>query len=452
MESGRMIVNKRVNNNRKLVWETVNEVMKYHYEPIKEEFKGKKFPLNITLSVLSCIMKKNHLYVGEPGFGKTTLSKIIASVITGVPYDLYDATELRGHPFKYEGNLTGRLHFGKLNKEGNEQVIWVSTFLMPVLILDEVNRLTEEAQDVLLQPIDTGRINYLNASIYGGKKPAFLTANEKEERWNGFIPAFLDRIAIVTEQKHHNSLMLIFNMDEMKKNVEKDLCDPEFTNAALEALANINFDSFIEMVKERQREKAKISPEKQEEILNEISKMEMDNDAILFLASLGEEINTSNKYGVKRCSDPISDHSHDLPYLGVNVKTAFSPRSICFTLDYAKALAWLFEDDKVGLDHVRFILPHILAHKANFTDDYINAHGNDIREDFLNLYLSKCLVEQAFENYKKCIRPVKNEIAKIQKGEMRLDEAKKMLKDADHPLLKAVLKAFLDEESRGIVK
>lgn len=343
------------------VYSALNGITKfYHFAPLDGELGKKVFHKNLTLMFLSYILDKNHLLVGEPGWGKTTSAKIISAKFSGLPYDLYDSLEIRGNPQKYEEKIVGRPHYGKLS-QGVEDVVWQGTFGLDAIVVDEVNRLPYETQDVILQGIDTGRWNYQNESLYEGKKPTFMTMNEREDG-NGLFAALNDRLDIVTEEKFFSTLP-VFGFGDARKKVETDLCKPAFTQEVLDALKSDGFTGFKKKLQTRILE-SYLTPEEKKTIREEIGKTSMDNDAWLFLQSFMAEINYSYQYGCKRATDPTSPHTHDQHYVGIHVRQSFDPRSVNATLEYAKGLVWFLSDKEVGLDHIKFILPHVFAHKV----------------------------------------------------------------------------------------
>jgi len=432
---------------------------RYHFAPLDEGPNGKLMPKNLVLMTLSYLLDKNHLLIGEPGWGKTTGAKIIAAALSGVPYDLFDAMEIRGNPQKYEEKIVARFHYGKLST-GIEEVKWQGTFALPVLVVDEGNRLPYDSQDVILQGIDTGRWNYWNASFFEGKKPTFITMNERpgDHHQNGFVNALKDRFDIITEEKYWTT-MRIFEYVKAKRTVAKELCDPVYTNAAIEKLSR-NFDDYRKAISGR-LVSGRLKPEERIAIQEEILEMDMDNDAMLFLQAFMAEIDFSRQFGCKRSSDPPSTDTHDKNYAGVAVRNSFSPRS-AMAMEYASALAWFLGETQTRLDHMRFVLPYLYAHKAEFSDDYRNKHGNDVRTDCEMIHLGKTVVDEVHTRYAQCIQPMKNFIARLQSHEISAEELEnKQLNmgdgqvmslkevDHDHPLMKDLVREFWNGEKKA---
>lgn len=421
-------------------------VQKYHFAPLEEGPNGRMLHRNVVLMALTYLLDRNHLLVGEPGWGKTTGAKIIVAKLSGTPYDTYDAVEIRGNPQKYEEKIVGRPDYGKL-AQGKEDVIWQGSFGLDALIVDEGNRLPYDSQDVILQGIDTGRWNYNNRSLFEGKKPTFMTMNERTgNTQNGLLPALKDRLDVVSEQGFWTT-MVAFDLADAARQVRKELCDPKHTQTVLDALAR-GYPEYKRALEGRPL-KGHLTPDEKARIQEEIRSLQLDNDAMLFIQAFMAEINFSNKYGSKRASDPKSDDTHDQTHAGVHVKHSFSPRSVMAIEDYSRALAWLLQESP-SIDHVRYLLPHVFAHKAEFHDDYKNANGNNPRQTNELLHLAITLVGEVFGRYQKSIQPMKNLISKIQKGQLSKAEIEKLKEqDYDHPLMKDMVRAAKEEDRKA---
>ncbi len=430
------------------VYSAVDRISKrFHFAPLEDgPTSGKLLHKNLVLMTLTYLLDRNHLLVGEPGWGKTTFAKVVAAVLSGLPYNLYDSIEIRGHPQLYVEKIVGRPHYGNLAR-GEESVVWQGTFGADAIIGDELNRLALDSQDVILQGIDTGVWTYLNQVLFEGKKPGFFTMNEKDgDRENGLLPALRDRIDVVTEEQF-NTAMDAFAFDDAKRAVQKELCDTDFTQRALQALAR-NYGEYKKALSGDRPIKGGISREEKARIQEEIMQSELDNDGTLFLQAFMAEINFSQQFGTKRAADPRSPDTHDMNYAGVNVRHSFSPRSSMAAMAYAKALAWFLKESPT-LDHVKFVLPYLFAHKAGFHEDYVNVHAGVPRVDSLSIHLARSLVADVHGRYTRSIQPMKNLIADIQAG--RLAKTDPILnKPHDHPLMIDLVKQYKLSDRRAI--
>src|SRR3989338_6603078 len=152
----------------------------YYIDPIYKEVGSKEVEhWNTALSVISYVLDANQLSIGEPGFAKTTGAKVICCIMSGYPYDIYEAAQIQGHPDQTFETMLARLDFSKLATE--ERVIWLSCAYLPVCIVDEINRLPGGKQDELLNILETGRLTYLNSTLYKGRMPFFATANHPDD-------------------------------------------------------------------------------------------------------------------------------------------------------------------------------------------------------------------------------------------------------------------------------
>lgn len=434
---------------------------KFHYEPLTAEIAGKKFPRNLSLMALSYILNGNHLIVGDPGWGKTTSAKIFASVFSGVPYDIYDKYDMRGNPQAYEEKRIARPQYGALN-QGVEKVIFFGTLATPVTIVDEINRFSYEMQDIYLQGIDTGVWTYLNAYHDSGKKPTFATANYRDEGNGHLIPPLQDRMLIITEEGY-NGRSNFGDYKAARDNVKAALCDKNAAKKASEAFNSGGIEAFEDALgKSMLKNVSPLTDGEKQEILEQISKIPLAykdadlgksvNDPLLYLASFAAEINYSDQFFAKRSTDPISINTHDQSHVGINVIKSMSPRTQITAEYYIPAFAWLMGNDKVTIEHVKFMLPHLVGHKLEFTDDYIEANAHDKRTNMTELHLAKKIVDAAYDNYSKAGVGIKNLLSEIQKYLGKKDYAaieKLKPDDYDHPYMKELVREAQEAAKNG---
>jgi len=413
---------------------TINEITnRYHFTAVDGEFNGRHFPNNLVFTTLSYLTDGNHVLIGDPGWGKTTLAQLVSTKFSGIPFDLYESLTVEGHPGAFTEKWKARPHYGALAKAGEEKVIWQGSFGLDTFIVDEVNRVTADVQDEMLEGIRTGRWKYLNDVIYEGKKPVFFTMNDRDDGNGDVIPPLKDRIDIVTEQSAEGPL---YDYRNAAKCIREDLSSPEATTEALDALSQINFARFKDIV-HKSRKGDYLTHDEKQKIQEEIIAIPFTNDANYFLWTFACEINFNYRYGKKRRQDPLSEESHDKNYAGVHVKNSFSPRPQTAAETYARGLAWILGHDKVELDHVRYVLPFITAHKLQFTKDFRDHCAKNLRTDCEDLHVAKELVKIVHGNYEKSIKPLRNVIARIQQGKANPSEVK--LDEHDHPLLRYII-------------
>jgi len=62
-------------------------------------------------------------------------------------------------------------------------------------------------------------------------------------------------------------------------------------------------------------------------------------------------------------------------------------------------LAWFLEDDEVDLEHIRLIIPYVLAHRLQWKDSYLSKKEGEGRDDPFQIYLVKEATEEIFQRY-----------------------------------------------------
>jgi MoxR-like ATPase len=71
-----------------------------------------------------------------------------------------------------------------------------------VKIVDEINRLPETKQSLILDGLERGKWEYLSQGLINDEFCLFATANYQDQGTNTLVPPLLDRFDIVVESKH----------------------------------------------------------------------------------------------------------------------------------------------------------------------------------------------------------------------------------------------------------
>ena len=148
---------------RKKVWKVINLIQAnqlfVHSKNLEIKFSDKnneKIQTKILPEILSsCVLNalvpnSAMLLVGGHGGGKTTICKLLGRMFTGSSLQEIENAIIRGHPQLTEEKLVATLKLGKLMHDGEEEVVWRQFVTNFWKIIDEVNRLTPYAQDILL--------------------------------------------------------------------------------------------------------------------------------------------------------------------------------------------------------------------------------------------------------------------------------------------------------------
>ncbi len=416
---------------------------------------------NLILNALGYVLKENTLLTGEFSFGKTSSSKVVLSVLSGLPYDLYDSCQIQGHPEATLSSLIGRPDMHRLVASG-EYTIWNPALFLSGFLLDEGNRLPRGKQNIFLPAVDTGTfISPLGHVLYTGKRPFYCTRNEKDEGTEEMVGALLDRFAISIELGYLGP----FQKEAIKnamKNITDHLCDPNLKTKLLRELHNAETsdEQKFEVVKKCQKDFSKqlkkrdlesFTEEECEELKSRIQSVEWGQDAKIFWDMIETEINFSPLYSLKRRGDEVDKSSHSEKLASSKTKNSLSTRASRMMELYVQGIVYLrgVGKEKIAKKDILELAPYIMAHrivpdldfKANFQEKKRETGGT---ENFELVYQLVKGVEAnynvvhnilaLFYNYLKG-----NELSKQQMEEVEQHLGKKD-DQIDHPLLRDYIK------------
>ncbi len=412
-----------------------------------------------TLLALSYVLDQSALIVGEPGFAKTTAAKAISSVLSGYPFDLYEAAQIQGHPDQTFETMIARLDFSRLQRE--EKVIWLSSAYLPVCIVDEMNRLPAGKQTELLTAIETGRWNYLNATFFKGKVPFIATANHPDDGNHIMIHPLRDRFSIHLELGY---IGVTYEKDVRNaQDSIKELCDNALTTRILDIINSSEKsvqDKLGEIDTVRKSFVKKIGTDIDAYVVDNTAKKTMQEqiaaipettEAMVFRQMITAELSTTPTYGRKRSNDPVDTSNHAKELASTACANSLSYRGSRSLCDYAKALAWLTADDpakaEVTKEHIATIAPHVLGHRLEFTQDYRAQYEGKQRPGMYGMTMGMFLSEQLVAGIGQRYKPLKETLDLLVTAQQRKDslsseqqrEVAEMLaarERMDHPLLR----------------
>ena len=422
---------------------------------------GEDYNSALLFGVLTELNKGKELIYGEPGRGKTTSAEYLHSLFHGLPLDLVKSVALRGHPQLTEEKIIARPDYGALH-QGEEKVLWLPFTQIGPKIIDEINRIPETNQSMLLDGVERGNWAYMNDTILTGRQPLIATSNYADRGNNEIVRPLLDRFDVAVESGFPgvaNDMAIAFEDDEDRNEV---ISNPQITMEAMEIMNSgrpyHEVQEELKQISEGFRGQLKkngfptLTDNERERIRRKIRTIPLDKDADQYFMFLDSELNVSAKHGQKRSIDPPSaEHGK---YLDSTFIGSGSARSVQAIAKYAQALAWLQDKDEVNLDHIAQVAPYALWHKVNWTDETINRFRSDDREDALDLYITKQLlgegtgeipgVKRRFvesqENYQRVLDLVKHG---------KLDEAVEYARECGqdgkgHPIFKDTLEDLGD--------
>ncbi|MFW9862552.1 MAG: AAA family ATPase [Candidatus Thorarchaeota archaeon] len=311
----------------------------------------RRLPQIVGACVLNTLVPRSAmLLVGGHGGGKTTLVKLLGRMMTGKSLDEIDDGMLRGHPQLTEEKMVATLRPGPLMKDGVEVVVWRNFVTGFWKMIDEVNRLTPHAQNILLSMLAEGELKYYDEVKKCEEYCLFATLNPSDAGTFELAPPFLDRfgIAVPITMPSINDLELILTTRDERL---------------------FGYDELWQVP-------AILSEEDLLTIWNLADKIPVSSRASEYMRSLVREFGA--------CIRTDKSQTHELTVEtglcdGCHFNTAKSvcnkvviPLSVRAAKDlnrYAKAAAWLVGSGEVGVEIVKSLAPLAFWHRTRFTGD-----------------------------------------------------------------------------------
>ncbi|HJX60567.1 MAG TPA: hypothetical protein VJ462_04710 [Thermodesulfobacteriota bacterium] len=409
------------------------------------EINGERFNSTILFSLLTGLKKGKELIIGEPGLGKTTSAEFVCSLVYQFPLGVVWGSEVSGHPEQTEEKIVGRPDLGKLNR-GEEDVVWTNFSQIPAKIVDEINRLPETKQSMILDGVDRGNWEYLNEMIINEEYCLFATANYQDGGTNTIIAPLVDRFDVMVESRYPGAnLSFLIGKSNRKDHI---LRHPKYEKELHRILgAKTPYEKKIPLVEEvcnsfgeYVHETLGVKPlqkRDRQQIRLEMDDTDLDQDASAFTRMLLAELSFCDRYGQKRSLENCEEGCHYTGYLCHEIKNCASNRLPISIKQYAQALAWLLEDSEVDIEHVKSVLPYTLAHRTQWKDEIVSQRERSKRDDPFPIFLAKEAVKTVSQRYREQSDHLKDALAvgsKIFQGES-LEPL-----EGDHPLYAEIKK------------
>lgn len=315
--------------------------------------KTRKVYLVETLAVLNALVDRGTMLLyGGHGGGKTTLAKYLGQVFHRFSKDAIENCILRGHPQLTEEKIIGSLDIAQLtrakelNAEKKVDVIWNDFVDSQWKIIDEINRLSPYAQNILLSLLAESSVKYHNESKRLGNFTLFATMNPKDDtnsNWEMSLP-FKDRFALALPitMPDYDSLSTIGR--EKDKSSKQDVLASYLNDFELKIAQDevrdlkysLEAELFINVIVSLYRLCDRISKE--------------SNDALTVEKGLCHNC----RYNVldKVCNKIVHP-------LSVRVKEDL--------YRYGKALAWYLGDKEVEVKHIKTLAPFMIWHRSSLS-------------------------------------------------------------------------------------
>lgn len=406
---------------------------------------GENFNSALLLSLLAGLCRGKALIIGEPGLGKTTSVEYTGALLYRIPLGTIWRGEVSGHPEQTEEKIIGRPDLGRLNR-GEEVVVWSYFTLLPIKIVDEINRLPETKQSMILNGVDRGNWEYLNDAIINREYCLFATANYQDRGTNTIIAPLMDRFDVMVESRHpganlsgllsangHHATTL--RHEALEREFQRVLSQPipyDSRRRKLNALSD-QFGDFLS------KEAGIPSFTHAERCMayDQKSRIPFDVDFNAFLRVVIAELSFCHPYGQKRSGEICREGCHFSGYLCRDIKNCLSNRFPKSTRSLSGALAWMLGDQTVGLQHLEAVLPYTLAHRIQWKASALAESEQEPRNDPLEIHMAKKAVREMLRRYREQAHRIQQALAtacRISEGETETPV------EGDHPLFHEILK------------
>lgn len=408
----------------------------------------------LTLGAFTYLSGRNVLLVGDPGTGKTTFASVLASGLSGLPFDLFARTQIQGHPDQTKEEMLARPHVGALTTEGREEVVWQNTLFVPLVLVDEFNRLPEGKQSILQEVIRTGSVSHLNEVFHRDQVAFAATVNEDDRGTYDVTPPNLDRFDVSLEFTHGTG-WLQRHVERAWENVREDLAMLETTSELLERLGDDDAtpQERLEFLDERRADLRPefealgldpFTPDEEAAFREAVRDVDLDPAATEYLEFLYDECNLSSTLTNKRRSDEPGRFTHDRELAFGALQNGVSARRRRAIVEYARMLAFSLGEETASVNHVRAVAPYCLAHTLEFTDEFRADHADRRRErgEREAMHLTRALLARVEGNHDDLAETVKLLNAAVRGDDLSADERETVDRlvagtpEPDHPHVK----------------
>lgn len=409
-----------------------------------EELKDRKVYLVETLAVVNALVDRGTMLLyGGHGGGKTTLAKYLGQIFYHFSKDQIEDCILRGHPQLTEEKILGSLDIAQLtgrkdlNKKKNVDVIWNEFVDSEWKIIDELNRLSPYAQNILLSLLAESSVKYHNESKRLSNFSLYATMNPKDEGNNIMSLPFLDRFALALPitMPNYESLSTIGKKDKSSKQDDLSTYLKDFDLKEVhENVKNIKYSEdaelFINFIISTYR------------ICDRISKESNDSTSVDKELCKGCHFNAPEK----ACNKIIHP-------LSVRVKEDL--------YRYGKALAWFLGDSEVEPYHIVALAPYMIWHRSSLSKRFKSKfseeqNNSNIFTTNIDLDATQKVISQIHAEFEGIVELLKK-FAQIKKGKLSESEFDKFVSQVKDPtnnflLIRKEIIPTLDNEYLPVYK
>ena len=383
------------------------------------EINGFHFNSALLMSLLTGLCQGKALIIGEPGLGKTTSAEYVCALMYQFPLGTIWSSEISGHPEQTEEKIVGRPDLGKLN-QGEEFVVWSNFALLPIKIVDEINRLPETKQSIILDGVDRGNWEYLNDVVINPEYCLFATANYQDRATHAIIAPLIDRFDLMVESKHPgpNLAFVIGTQGSLDHRLRHAELEAQFKQVLSSRTSyRQRMERTLELCERfgaclaEDFDIQSLSKRDRSTIRTELAAISFDLDANAFLRLVLAELSFCYHYGQKRTHEVCDKGCHFSGYLCHAIQNCASNRLPMSVRTISQALAWFLGDEKVDLQHLKAVLPYTLAHRIQWQEEVVARREKEARSDPLEIYMARKAVNKMHRSYMEQGSQVKNALA-----------------------------------------
>ena len=368
----------------------------------------------LLFSLLGFVLRSLVFLVGDYGQGKTALAELVGSMLGGLPYPAVRFAVLRGSPEITEDKIVGLVDLGKL-QTGVVEVIWSPFVRSPVKVVDEITRIPEIKQAMLLEGVRTGQWQiYGRMFPEGTRSPLFATANfDSVAGTFEMVPALQDRfsIGLATEYPGVEACLDLVVSGDLEDRAEK-IGLAAYTEEAIRVLSSRSFDAdLLDSLRARFKQHLvtrgipTLSDQEMSQAEEEIRRLGLRDDALLLMRFLISSLNACPKAGQKR-GEQYGNHQGECP---IDCKFYDSPcswvlgggsRRVEKALgEFARAVAWFRGASAVESEDIAVVAPFVIWHRREFSRDLMRKTKLESRRGYpmkleAAFHLVGCILEE----------------------------------------------------------
>lgn len=326
------------------------------------KLKDRKVYLVETLAVINALVERGTMMLyGGHGGGKTTLSKYLGQIFCKLSKEEIENCILRGHPQLTEEKILGSLDFAQMlgKKElvnDKINVVWNEFVTSKWKIIDEINRLSPYAQNILLSLLAEGSVKYHDQSKIVPPFTLYATLNPKDNANTELSLPFKDRFAIALPitMPDYDSFSTIGKKDKLGR--------------------QDNLESYLQGVELA-------------EIQEQVKAVPYSEDAELFINYIIASYRLCERAS-KESNDMISVdknlcencHMNAPEKVCCKIKQPLSVRVKEDLYRYGKALAWFLGDKEVNIEHILALSAYMIWHRSVLSKKYSSSLTEAWRE------------------------------------------------------------------------